>query len=293
MLAPLPTRLGELARRAQAPGALTLRALSYRRVTPSQDDDVTDLGAAARSLGRLVADERARCCGAADPQDYVISSTILSMLLLNDSECAASFIGTLADSGGRAPDWMTCSYECAGWGYVLRRTLAKAAHGGARSLLLQIVDVDVHGYSYWHANPMWGNSGFGVCTLLLDVEALEPLPLCNEAATPAGAMVQMGRELRSFCAERPGVPLALPFFPAASRRALLACVGKVPLLPEGHARFGHSFGSDPWISLLLAERSGEPLPPRVIVNSLALNGYYSIAEIALAGDARFSLEAHV
>ena len=41
---------------------------------------------------------------------------------------------------------MTCSYECAGWGYVLRRSLATAAETGPRTLLLQIVDIDVHGY---------------------------------------------------------------------------------------------------------------------------------------------------
>jgi hypothetical protein len=293
MLAPLPTPDGSAAAKPPPQAGLTLRALGYRRVMPLLDDEVTDPVATSAALGKHVATERLRCCGTATADDTVLSSTILSMSLMNGSACATAFATALGGPAKRGLDWMTCSYECAGWGYVLRRSLAKAAHGGPRSLLLQIVDIDIHSYSYWRANPMWGSSGFGICTLLLDIDAGGSPALCNKAAPPASAMVQMGRELRAFCAERPGVPLALPFFPTASRRVLLAGVGKVPLLPDGHARFGHSFGSDPWISLLLAQRSGEPMEPSVIVNSLALNGYYSIAEIALARDARFSLEANV
>ncbi|NIF92965.1 hypothetical protein F3J10_32380 [Burkholderia sp. Cy-637] len=83
---------------------------------------------------------------------------------------------------------------------------------------------------------------------------------------------------------------AIPFFPAQSRRAMLATLGKTPLMPDGHARFGHAFGSDPWISLLLAAEQEGP-PARAVVCSLALNGYYAIGDIAFAPDARFTLAA--
>ncbi|MGI0503052.1 hypothetical protein ABY44_08320 [Burkholderia sp. ZZQ-2] len=83
---------------------------------------------------------------------------------------------------------------------------------------------------------------------------------------------------------------ALPFFPATSRRALLASVGKTPLLPDGHGLFGHAFGSDPWLSVLLAYRDGDT-PRRAAVCSLALNGYYAVADVAFAPDATFSLDS--
>ncbi|WP_083237515.1 MULTISPECIES: hypothetical protein [Burkholderia] len=272
-----------------APCALTLHALAYRRVDAPPGDAVADPLDTARALGALVAAERERLCGSVCADDYVLSSTILSMLLMNGSAPHRAFADALAGANEYRPDWMTCSYECAGWGYVLRRTLLKAATTGPRTLLLQIVDVDVHGYTYWLGNPAWGRSGFGVCTLLVDVGREERPSVRTEAAAPATAVVQLGRDLRAFCAERPGARAALPFFPATSRRALLASVGKTPLLPDGHAAFGHAFGSDPWISLLLAHREGDT-PRHAAVCSLALNGYYAIAELALAPHATLVLD---
>ncbi|MFM0738656.1 hypothetical protein PQQ51_15555 [Paraburkholderia xenovorans] len=290
MLAPLQHRDHAAAAPDAPAAALTVRALGYRRVRSSRPDEVADLGAAADALGRLAASEREHLCGDAHVDDYVVSSTILSMLLLNGSACGRRFTDAVSHAAPRPLDWMTCSYECAGWGYVFARSLAKAAVDGPRTLLLQIVDVDAHGFSYWHANPMWGGSGFGISTLLVDVRPADAAPLVNEAAHPGSAVVQLGRRLRAFCAEHPDARLAIPFFPAPSRRALLVGVGRVPLLPDGHQRFGHSFGSDPWISLLLGLVEERGADTEAVVSSLALNGYYSIARIALAADARFSLE---
>src|SRR5262249_32879605 len=141
--------------------------------------------------------------------------------------------------------------ECAGWGFVFRYALEKAAATGPRRLLLQIVDVDIHEFGYWLANPKWGTSGFGICPLAVDVAPRADAPLLVGAATQANAMGQMGRALRQFAEARPGVPVAVPFFREASRRVLLKCIEPVLVYPDGYDAFGHSFGSDPWISLLL------------------------------------------
>ena len=128
-----------------------MQALAYRRVAPSRSAAVP-LDDTARAIGTLACAERERLCGAVGADDYVVSSTILSMLLMNDSPQHRVFAQALAGANDYTPDWMTCSYECAGWGYVLRRSLATAAETGPRTLL-QIVDIDVHGYTYWHGNP--------------------------------------------------------------------------------------------------------------------------------------------
>ncbi|KVQ96066.1 hypothetical protein WK09_00160 [Burkholderia ubonensis] len=297
MLAPLATVSAPAAEPTPAAPAtaLTVQALAYRRVAPSRDGALVPLDDAAHAIGALACAERERLCGAIGADDYVISSTILSMLLMNDSAQHRAFAQALAGGNDYAPDWMTCSYECAGWGYVLRRTLETTTATGPRTLLLQLVDIDVHGYTYWHGNAAWGHSGFGVCTLLIDVgrETAAAAPsVLVDAALPANAVVKLGRDVRAFCTARPGVRAALPFFPAASRRALLASVGKTPLLPDGHAQFGHAFGSDPWLSVLLAHRAGDT-PRRAAVCSLALNGYYAIADVAFATDATFSLHSEV
>ena len=103
-------------------------------------------------------------------------------------------------------------------------------------------------------------------------------------------MVQMGRALKDFSAARPGVPVAVPFFREASRKLLLKRIDGAPVHADGYPEFGHAFGSDPWISLLQTARGGRRAFDRTIVNSLALFGYFAIAEIEIAEDAAFHLE---
>jgi hypothetical protein len=281
---------------------LRLRALSYRRIAPQPHGGTGELLESAARLGRELGREALLCLGPATAHsaidDYVVCSTILSGMLLDDSPHHHAFVGAIAANGPRAVDWLTHGYECASWGYVFREVLRKAMHTGARRLLLQIADIDIHCFNYWLGNPQWGASGFGICTLVLDIEPGATWPLHLGAATPAHALVMMGRALNAFSSERPAVPVAPPFFKEASRRTLLKCIGDAPVHPDGHAQFGHSFGSDPWISLLLHRQvcedkrySGHPEHSRAVVNSLALNGYFSIAEIAYDLDTRFRLEA--
>ena len=157
----------------------------------------------ARAIGTLACAERERLCGAVGADDYVVSSTILSMLLMNDSPQHRVFAQALAGANDYTPDWMTCSYECAGWGYVLRRSLATAAETGPRTLLLQIVDIDVHGYVLARQPP--GAARASACTLLVDVgrEASPSMTSVLAEVAPASAVVRLGRDIRTFCAARP------------------------------------------------------------------------------------------
>jgi hypothetical protein len=271
---------------------LVLRALAYRRIAPVEAGGIEDLPGTAARLGFDVAHEALRTIppGCAI-DDHVISSTILSALLMDGSATSRAFTGAIAAQLHREVDWMTHGYECAGWGYVLRYLLGKAAVSGRRRLLLQLVDVDIHQFTYWLANAQWGHSGFGICTLVVEVEPGDAWPLRVGAATQAKAMVQMGLALRAFSSERPGVPVAVPFFREASRRVLVKTLGGATIHPDGYPEFGHSFGSDPWISLLLDRLdSREPGCSRTIVNSLALNGYFAMADIAFSPDATFRIE---
>ncbi|PPK46414.1 hypothetical protein B0G57_1029 [Trinickia symbiotica] len=269
---------------------LSLRALAYRRIAPGAGG-IEDLSYAAAALGARIAEEAHACV---EPglaiSDYAISSTILSPMLMDESQTSRALIGAIESRMHRRVDWMTHGYECAGWGFVFRYLLEKAAASGRRRLLLQIVDVDIHCFTYWLANEQWGHSGFGICTIVVDVEPGETWPVLVGAATQANAMVQMGRALRSFSAERPGVPLAVPFFREASRRVLVNMLTGAAIHPDGYERFGHSFGSDPWISVLLHRLHDAGSCRSTIVNSLALNGYFAMAEMTFAPDATFRLE---
>jgi len=272
--------------------SFALRAIAYRRITPSAQAGGGDLAASAARLGVQVGEEARRSLQDQAPvDDYVITSTILSPTLMGGSAPRQEFLSAVAARAPRPVDWMTHGYECAGWGFVLRYLREKAAGSGTRRVLLQIVDVDIHELSYWLANPNWGDSGFGICTLVLEIDASEGDALQLGTAAPANAMVQMGRRLRQFALERPGAPVALPFFRDASRRVLLKSIEPARTHPDGYARFGHAFGSDPWISLLLHLRERGACASRTaIVNSLALNGYFAIAAVTLATAAPWRLE---
>ncbi|WP_394843521.1 hypothetical protein LZC95_41545 [Pendulispora brunnea] len=272
---------------ASAQARLGLRALTYRHVAPGGMPD--DLVTAAHELGSLAGHQAACMTRDRNVDDYVVSSTILSALLADGSPAHQAFASAMARCAGRRLDWLTHAYECAGWGYVMRRALQKATHTGPRTLLLQIVDVDIHDFTYWHKNTQWGNSGFGVCSLLIDIAPGQEWPLSLGAATPAMAMVQMGRALRDFSDARPGVPVAVPFFRETSRKLLLKRIPQATVHADGYANFGHAFGSDPWISLLLQASRGVSFE-KTIVNSLALYGYFAIAEVELFHDTVFRLE---
>jgi hypothetical protein len=313
-----------------------LRALAYRRIAAPRHGGIDDLSEAAAQLGEQAAHEARRTGeSAAAIDDYVVTSTIMSALVMDGSAVGRRFLDAIAACAPRHVDWIAHGYECAGWGYVLRYVLAKAALTGARRLLLQIVDVDIHRFTYWLDTPHWGHSGFGICTLVVDVHPGDDWPLRLGAPAPANAMVHMGQALRAFSRARPGVPVAVPFFKEASRRALLMYLDGATVLPDGFARFGHAFGSDPWISLLLhacdardagnavddvnalapnaqdvndahdvrndcdtdeacdSGRSEARASRSVIVNSLALDGYFAIAEFALSCRRALHLEADV
>jgi hypothetical protein len=271
---------------------LELRALRHRRLTPGACRGA-GLVETSRALGALVGAEAVTARGDAAVDDHVLSSTILASQLMDGGPCSQALRDAVADHTARPIDWLTHAYECAGWGYVMRQVLDKATVSGQRTLLLQIVDVDIHDFTYWYANPQWGDSGFGITSILVDVEPgpgpRDTWPLALGAATPASAMVQMGRALQAFSAARPGVPVAVPFFREASRKLLLRRVAGAPVHADGYPQFGHAFGSDPWISLLL-DATADRKPARSIVNSLALYGYFAIAELAIAADTRLGLQ---
>lgn len=277
----------------RTPPAFQAAVIAYRQTATPFVAAGASLAEASAELGRLVGAEAARHAADARVDDYIVSSTVLSPLLADDTEEAGLFRQAIAERCGRAPDWLTNGYECTGWGYILRHVQEKARLSGPRRLLLQIADVDIHNFAFWRLTSRWGRSGFGVATLLLDIQpdgGDEALLL--GAAPQAHALTMMGRALRQFAAPRPEVPVALPLFPEATRGALFKSFDGAAAHADHYPHFGHAFGSDPWLSLLAEIEAGADYAGgRCVLASLALNGYFAIAELAFAPDLRHALEA--
>jgi hypothetical protein len=289
-----PQTAEAIALRPRAAAAPSFRAhtVAYRHTeTPFVAADVS-LADATAALAQRVGEEAHLYATNSGPiDDYVVTSTVLSQFLADTSPHAEQFREGIGATYGRIPDWITNAYECTGWGFILRYVMQKARLSGPRRLLLQIVDSDIHNFAYWIGTSRWGKSGFGICTLLIDVAPDSDSMLTIGSASQAHALVQMGRSLRNFTETHPGISVAVPFFPEMSRRALFKCFDTGLVHDDRYSRFGHSFGSDPWLSVLAELNAGSLQPGSdCIVSSLALNGYFSIARIALAPNLRHALE---
>ncbi|WP_199179996.1 hypothetical protein [Chromobacterium sinusclupearum] len=273
--------------------AFQVAVIAYRQTETPFVAAGASLAEAAAELGRRAGAEAARHAADGGVDDYVLTSTVLSPFLTDDTVEAEAFRHGMRKGFGREPDWITNAYECTGWGYILRHALRKARLSGPRRLLLQIVDVDIHNFAFWRLTSRWGHSGFGIATLLLDIfPDGDDEALLLGTAPQTHALTMMGRALRQFTEPRPGMAVALPFFPEATRRALFKSFDAAAAHPDRYSRFGHAFGSDPWLSMLAEIEAGADYAGgRCVLASLALNGYFAIAELAFAPDLRHALEA--
>ncbi|WP_219637300.1 hypothetical protein [Pseudomonas chlororaphis] len=278
-----------------ARAAFEVHTLAYERTETPFVSATATLAEAALALGLRTGKQAQRYASEAGPiDDYVLSSTVLSQFLADGSSQTQNFQSAIAATCGRRPDWLTNAYECTGWGFILRHVQQKARLSGPRRLLLQIVDTDIHNFTYWLGTHRWGKSGFGICTLVIDVAASDENTPALGASSPEQGLLALGRGLRNMIQSRPGMSVAVPFFPQMSRRALLKCFNSASVHTDHYPRFGHSFGSDPWLSLLAELTAGTAQADSdCLVSSLALNGYFAIAQVTLARALRFSLEGEV
>lgn len=272
--------------------AFTVHSLAYQRTPTPFVSATATLAEAALALGLQIGRQaRQHVQDVPTVDDYVVSSTVLSQFLADGSAQAHAFLSAIAATAGRRPDWLTNAYECTGWGFILRYVQEKARLGGPRRLLLQIVDSDIHNFTYWLGTRRWGRSGFGLCTLLIEVAPSHADQPVLGAGAPSQGLLRLGRGLHTVLEQRPGIAVAVPFFPPTSRRALLTCFDHRHVHADHYPRFGHAFGSDPWLSLLAELQARRTHPGSdCVVASLALNGYFAIAPITLARSLRFSLE---
>lgn len=177
---------------------------------------------------------------------------------------------------GRTPEVFTTAYECTGWGYLLRHLASQRAPDRATRVALQIADINMFEVARWNRSSLWGHSGFGVSSLVLEVGAGD-LTLVLRQGRKDLALNGLVREVKAFAAEHRPHAVALPFFPDETAQLVRPPLSNTNLLPNLHANFGHCFGSDPWIALLQNQQIYRG--SAVALVSLALSGYLAIGLI--------------
>lgn len=202
----------------------------------------------------------------------------------------------MRDSGAHYPDTFVNAYECSSWGYSLRHYLKHQARTGrgdtsSRFLMVSIIDANVYNLEFWRYNEYWEHSGFGITTFLLEVTGELTDELVIQSAATHNPMAEFATVVRRIAAKKEQTALALPFFPENIQNMFEKLLGGKPRLPDLHAQWGHCFGSDPWLSLLLNGLENpitEPTP--FLACSQALNGYFAIAEVIMTPETQLLLK---
>lgn len=270
--------------------AITLSRLEYRLLpTPFARADANALDAMRRQaecVGEAAADFAAQAGGTFD--HYCMGSTLSSHHLSDPDSSRDLYKRLIADRAGRWPSPAVNVYECTNWAFLLRDGLEKSrAHGRQQRLLVQVVDCDVHGIEAAWKTRTYGHARFGILSMDIRINHRGRFGDIVIGSAPAAvSMMKFGSRLRAAARENGGAVVSPPFFPEPARGAFRKMISGMPSLPDHHDRFGHCFGSDPWIGIGLAHPAlNSERPQAYLVASLALNGYHAIATVTVEGNA--------
>lgn len=225
----------------------------------------------------------------------MIASTMLDLPLANRWMTWSKLRRSIEHGTVAVPTGFVNAYECATWGYLLRYAIARAA--GKTHVLMTIVDVNVLDLTMWYQNENWGKSGFGIMSLLFRLPSREST-LENDTPSVTTAVARSGSavgefvvELRKLLSAEKNAILSGPFFSPSIYAMFDRVLPTDRLLPNLHDVYGHCFGSDPWLGLIVAAQSANHSIDQstFLAASVALNGYWAIAPVQVAATARLSL----
>lgn len=219
---------------------------------------------------------------------HFLCSTMIELPFTTGDILWADVAQMLSDKGSNNPDTFINAYECASWGFSLRHYLQQNPQ--AKYLLVSIVDANLYDLEFWRYNENWHESGFGITTVLLQVTVpLNDELICGCAITH-NSMAEFATVVRRTAATKEKCELALPFFPENIQQMFDRLLAKQSRLPDLHEDWGHCFGSDPWLSILKhCQNNPVKEAQKYLACSLALNGYYTMLEVAVTPDTRLLL----
>jgi hypothetical protein len=272
----------------------TLRALSFQEFkSPFCDpwlsiDDTFNM--LAGSIGPQMASVGASMPCDGEMAGHILCSTLIRECFSFDDIPWSVVRDGLHDYAGRfTPSVFVNAYECASWGYIMRYYFMK--NPGVRFVMITIADVNLYNLSLWDEEQIWGRSGYGCCTFLIEKEETTSENLITGYSKGSNIIMEFAMAIRRATQEVGDRVVSLPFFPGNVRGIMDAVLKDRIVTRNCHERWGHTFGSDPWISILehiRTQQEGRGMM-EFTACSLALNGYYSILDIDVPHDAALVL----
>jgi len=197
----------------------------------------------------------------------------------------------LVKNGVNQADSFINAYECASWGFSLRHYLQHDKQTSSRLLLVSIIDANIFDLEFWRYNENWHQSGFGITSILLEVDGAITDELITQSASTHNSMAEFATVVRRHAANKDGITLAMPFFPEHIQQMFDKLLINQTRLPDLHQDWGHCFGADPWLSIL-SHCIKQPVieDQQYLACSLALNGYFSMAQVKVTPETQFILQ---
>lgn len=270
---------------------LTLEAAFHRPAGPLGPAERTPEGA-AEMFGALLGSEIAQACDGRDDEvalSFTVS-TIMDMPFASQWLSWDAIRAVAREITPAAPRNFTASYECAGWGYALGYARRRLPEGGL--VAITVADVNLLDIGFWRESEHWGRSGFGVATVLLRLPPADKIRMITGAAKSTQAMGEFCVDLRKWLANTPEGLANTPFLPPEMAAIYDHFLPMARIMPDLHARFGHAFGSDTWLSWITHLDGGLLRPGEThIATSASLRGFWAICDLAIDPGCRWGLAA--
>lgn len=275
------------------PAVPRLRAALHTRIEAPFATGLADWQDRAERAGAMAGRQLAAAVAAHGqvPETTFVASTLLDPSVTTQPPALLRFCAAFEAASGQRLHGLVNAYLCAGWGFVLRHAMRNTR---LRRIALSIVDLDLHDMAWQLDHPVIGRSGFGMSALLFDLPpAREALPGCGGPFANS-AFTEFVMALRTPRARHGLAPTFLPFTQPALHGTAERVLGADTLAPNRYARWGHCFGSDPWIGMIewLATQPDESPAPttRVLAGAIGFNGYYTVSALDVEMDMPVAFE---
>ncbi|OIQ48082.1 MAG: hypothetical protein BM565_03270 [Gammaproteobacteria bacterium MedPE] len=275
--------------------ALTLKAIAFQPLTQQLFKEPTNTEAAFEWLTHLLAKQTSQVVDIlSDDQRskiarHFLCSTMIELPFTTGDISWSMVSNMLAQHGTHQADTFINAYECASWGYSLRHDLHH--NQSSKFLLVSIIDANIYDLEFWRYNEHWHESGFGITTVLIEVNGQVTNELITQCANTHNSMAEFATVIRRHAAELTDTTLAMPFFPENIQQMFDKLLATESRLDDLHQQWGHCFGSDPWLSILSHCRENPVREDQdYLACSLALNGYFAMANITVTPATQFILQ---
>jgi len=275
--------------------ALTLKAIAFTPLTQRLFETETTTSAAFQWLTQLLAAQTTQIVQTlplaqqSQVERHFLCSTMIELPFTTGDISWKSVSEMLEKHGNHQADTFINAYECASWGYSLRHYLQHNKQ--SKFLLVSIIDANIFDLEFWRYNEHWHESGFGITTVLIEVNGKVTNEVITQCANTHNSMAEFATVIRRHATGLSDTTLAMPFFPDNIVQMFDKLLANQIRLDDLHAQWGHCFGADPWLSILTHCRDNPVLEnQQYLACSLALNGYFAMANVTVTPDTHFILQ---